>query len=51
MKKIVKQNLFYGLAWLPDDYEVLEKYMKSNGFNLTDATFKNGLIKKNSKKK
>ena len=35
----------YGIAfvWRPADFEKLEKFLQANGFNLADATLKNGI--------
>ncbi len=36
----------YGVAfvWRPADFEKLEKFLQANGFNLADATLKNGIL-------
>lgn len=33
-----------GFVWRPADFEKLEKFLQSNGFNLADATLKNGIL-------
>lgn len=33
-----------GFIWRPADFEKLEKFLQSNGFNLSDSTLKNGIL-------